>query len=107
MSLDVYLTDDSGVDLYSANITHNLGRMAEAANIYEHLWHPERLGIDKAEALIEPIKAGLCALVSDAAKFEAFDSPNGWGTYKQFVPFVMEYLQALQRHPHAFVRSWT
>ena len=30
-------------DLYSANITHNLGKMADAAGLYEALWRPHRL----------------------------------------------------------------
>lgn len=27
--------------IFSANITHNLNAMAEAAGIYKHLWRPE------------------------------------------------------------------
>jgi hypothetical protein len=29
--------------IYSANITHNLGEMADKAGIYEALWRPHRL----------------------------------------------------------------
>ncbi len=107
MSLDVYLTNEHGEELYSGNITHNLGRMAMAAEIYGYLWHPEELGIDKAAPLIAPIKAGLCKLVTEPAKFKQYDSPNGWGLYEHFVPFVINYLQALQEYPDATVRTST
>lgn len=56
MSLDVYLerkryisydkgktyTEDDE-QAYWANITHNLGKMADEAGIYEALWRPHRL----------------------------------------------------------------
>jgi hypothetical protein len=29
--------------VYNANITHNLGKMAEKAGLYETLWRPYRL----------------------------------------------------------------
>ena len=37
-------------EVYSANITHNLGGMADEAGIYEALWRPEEVGIAKATA---------------------------------------------------------
>jgi len=33
MSLDVYLENEAGEELYSRNITHNLGKMACAAGL--------------------------------------------------------------------------
>jgi hypothetical protein len=60
--------------------------MAEAAGIYMHLWRPEEIGITKAHELIEPLTNGLKLLKDDPEKFKAYDSPNGWGTYKNFVP---------------------
>jgi hypothetical protein len=35
MSLDVYLIAARPTNVYSANITHNLNKMAEAAGIYD------------------------------------------------------------------------
>lgn len=49
MSLDVCLKGKNGETLYSRNITHNLGRMAQAAGIYECLWRPEEHGITHAQ----------------------------------------------------------
>lgn len=104
MSLDVYLVELRPTEVYNANITHNLGSMAEAAGIYEHLWRPGEIGITKASQLIEPLRVGLALLESDPERFKKFDSPNGWGLYKYFVPFVRRYLKACVESPDADVR---
>lgn len=106
MSLDVYLEEVRPTDVYSANITHNLTGMAEEAGIYKALWRPDEIGITKASQLIEPLTAGLALLKSDPPRFEAFNSPNGWGMYEHFVPFVEKYLDACKEHPDAAVRVW-
>jgi hypothetical protein len=123
MSLDIYLSrgedrispcphcDGTGQlnhgpeAVYEANITHNLGEMAEAAGIYGCLWRPEEHGITKAGQLIEPLAAGLAALKADPERFEAHDAPNGWGTYRDFVPWVECYLEACRENPDADVRA--
>ena len=35
--------------------------------------------------------------------FEKFNSPNGWGTYINFVTFVSDYLDACKEYPKAIV----
>jgi hypothetical protein len=104
MSLDVYLTESRPAEVYSANITHNLGAMAEAAGIYMHLWRPDELGITKARELIEPLRAGLERLKAEPQVFERHNAPNGWGLYMHFVPFVENYLRACEESPNADVR---
>lgn len=101
MSLDVSLYAVRRAEVYDANITHNLTGMADAAGIYKHLWRPEEIGITKAEQLIEPLREGLAKLEADPEKYEAFNSPNGWGMYKHFVPFVRNYLAACEANPDA------
>lgn len=103
MSLDVYLTAVRETEVYSANITHNLGAMADAAGIYKHLWRPQELGITKAVDLIDGLTEGLAKLKADPDKFEKFNAPNGWGLYKHFVPFVEKYLAACRENPDATV----
>ena len=116
MSLDVYLMKDEvdvvveklqGIeddrDIYSANITHNLNTMAEAAGIYKHLWRPDEIGITHAHQLVEPLKVGLGLLENDPVKFKKFNAPNGWGMYEHFVPFVRKYLEACEQNPYAKV----
>jgi len=101
MSLDVSLFAVRRTEVYDANITHNLTGMAEAAGIYKHLWRPEEIGVTKAEQLIEPLREGLAKLESDPSKYEAFNSPTGWGKYEHFVPFVRKYLEACEANPDA------
>lgn len=103
MSLDVYLTNGED-EVYWANITHNLGRMAREAGIYEALWRPEEIGITKASQLIGPLSEGLLKLVGEPARFEAFNAANGWGKWEHFVPFVAKYLEACKNNPDAAVR---
>ena len=118
MSLDVYLygpeqevdctcecghchKKKSREELYSANITHNLGKMAAQAGIYCCLWRPEEDGLSKARDLIAPMKKGLELLESDPKRFSAFNAENNWGTYKDFVPWIRCYLDACIENPDA------
>lgn len=87
--------------LFHANITHNLGEMAEAAGIYKHLWRPEELGIDLAMFLIPPLTEGYRKLLSEPEKFEELNPPNNWGDYEGLVDFVGRYLLACIAHPEA------
>lgn len=118
MSLDVYLksktlypcgecgTVNRSEELYWANITHNLGGMAEEAGIYKHLWRPEELVPPATEArqLIEPLRAGLALMKADPERFKKHNASNGWGLYEHFVPFVERYLEACEAHPDALIR---
>lgn len=89
--------------IYWANITHNFGKMANHAGIYEILWRPEEVGITKAQQLIEPLKAGLTLLKNDPERFEQYNAENGWGKYEHLVSFVEKYLNACIENPEADV----
>jgi hypothetical protein len=136
MSLDIYLmrqkwisydagetlTEDSET-IYQANITHNLGKMAGEAGIYEALWRPYQLREDfkewekyaadeyefegkcviKAIDIIPILEKGLADLKARPEHFETFNSPNGWGMYEHFVPFVEKYLEACKEYPQSIV----
>jgi hypothetical protein len=94
--------EESGI-VYSANITHNLGGMADAADIYEALWRPEEIGITKASQLIPLLRDGLAKLNTDPARFKTFNPSNGWGNYEGLVRFVADYLAACEAYPDAVV----
>ena len=137
MSLDVYLyrkrwtSYDGGKthieddeEVYQDNITHNLGKMAGKAGIYEALWRPFQLkkGYDvheddyegqcvfednnpvQAKEIIPLLSAGLADLKERPEYFEQFNSPNGWGMYEHFVPFVENYFNACRKYPEAIIR---
>ena len=116
MSLDIWLeieVDTGGkephkVELFSSNITHNLNTMAEEAGIYKALWRPDELWENPtANKLIPHLEAGLLKLKSHPEHYKQFDASNGWGTYKDFVPFVEKVLIACKKHPKASVITWT
>mgnify|MGYP001560075061 CR=1 FL=1 len=97
----VVSADDDMV--YSANITHNLGKMADEAMLYNCLWRPDEHGITHAEQLIPLLTVGLDMLRSAPARFRALNPSNGWGTYEGLVAFVEKYLAACKEYPTAVV----
>ena len=102
MSLDVHLIVRKKV-VYSANITHNLGNMASRAGVYYALWRPEEIGIKRAKWLIPILNDGLESLQNFPGHYKQFSSPNGWGLYEHFVPFVEGYLAACKEYPEATI----
>lgn len=99
-----YHTDDDL--LYSANITHNLGQMADKAGLYQPLWRPDENGFVLAAQLIEPLRNGLERLKAEPNRFKKFNPPNGWGDYDGLVAFVEDYLRACEKYPSATVNVW-
>lgn len=120
MSLDFYLVSQEPVEktceicgckykdkiiFFEANITHNLVGMAEKAGIYECLWHTKPG--TKASDIVPTLTEGLKQLEERPEYFKQFDSFNGWGTYDDFVPFVIEVLEACKAYPDALVKTST
>jgi len=101
MSLDFYLKRTQPTVVFDRNITHNLNTMAQEAGIYEALWRPDENGYTKAEQIIPILKEGLVKLKSNPNHFERFNSPNGWGLYIHFIPFVEAVLAACEEYPDA------
>ncbi len=108
MSLDVWLTwtgsiaggEPREMTLFDANITHNLGQMWSAAGIYEPLYN--RSGEVKfAKDLLPLIESGLSFLKSDPYRFRRFDASNGWGTYKDALPWLEKLVAACREYPDA------
>jgi hypothetical protein len=97
----VVVNADESEEVYSANITHNLGKMADAAGVYQALWRPEELGATQARQLIDHLTRGLDHLRADPGHFKTFNPENGWGDYDGLVDFVLEYLIACLRYPDA------
>jgi len=116
MSLDVSLTrkyhvsyDNGGTmeekkeELFDANITHNLREMADKAGIYYACWRPEEIGATKAKDILPLLEKGYSDLKARPDYFKQFDSPNGWGLYKNFLPWVEEYLNACREYPESTI----
>jgi hypothetical protein len=106
MSLSIYLNDpQTGEELYSSNITHNLGKMADAADIYYHLWRPEEINMEFAHQIEEALVAGISHLATNKDFYEQFNSPNGWGMYDHFLMFCVNYLKAIKKYPSAKIEA--
>ena len=90
-------------EAYSANITHNLNKMAGEAGIYEYLWRPDEIDISTAKELIKPLQEGLKVLRDDPDRFKVFNPSSGWGSYDVLVGFVKNYLAACEQYPEAVV----
>lgn len=105
MSLDVSLQKPMLTEVFLANITHNLNEMADIAGIYKHIWRPEEIGITHARQLIEPLTEGLKKMKCSPHKYRNYDSPNGWGTYDNFVPWIEKYIDACKENPDAEVKA--
>jgi len=111
MSLDIDLIDNMcshcgrGECVYEANITHNLGKMAEALDIYSQVWHPEKNGVLYASQLIQPLTDAIYKMKRAPKLYKQYDSPNGWGKYDNFLPWLEGLLAACKEHPNAVVRA--
>jgi len=97
------MKEEETTEAYSANITHNLGRMAKACGIYEMVWRPEDCGITQASQLIEPLKLAIAKLKADPVHFKQYNPKNKWGDYDAFLGFLERYLQACCDEPNASV----
>lgn len=101
MSLDVSLEKVLINEVFEANITHNLIGMWTEAGVYNALyWSAGKL----AREIIPELEAGVLAMESDPERFKAFNSPNGWGLYKNALPWLKKYLSACRENPDALIR---
>lgn len=103
MSLDVDLMLD-GNCVFSYNITHNLGHMARAVDLYEYLWRPEEVGIEKASRLGPILYAGMARLIKEEIFCRHLSPETDGGTYEGLVKFVSEYLVACAKYPDAIIQ---
>lgn len=105
MGLHFYLKTEKET-IFTAYITHNLVKMAKAADIYQVLWRSEQIK-DNVSAidLIRPLADGLLKLEDDPKKYKVHNPANGFGNYEGFVDSVWEILCACIKHRDAVVKS--
>ena len=87
------------------NMTHNVKSMAEEAGI-EWLWvlsyYPEAV---KASSLVPALTHAVELMTRDPDRFRRLDSPNGWGTYANFLPWLQDLLRICTESPGLNVRA--
>lgn len=113
MSLDISFSEElkcpdcdkviTTFEVYSTNITHNLIRMASQIGVYNCLWCPEDVGINRAKDMITTLQDGIKRMVKEPEICRSFDSPNGWGTYDDFLPWLCDILQACETYPDSII----
>jgi hypothetical protein len=106
-------------EVYGANITHNLNKMAIEAGLYEALWRPyqliggynipeddddaeyafERENKILAKDIISHLEKGLKELKERPEYYKKFNPSNGWGSYEGLVKFTENYLEACREYP--------
>ena len=109
MSLDVYLRQVMPTEVYSGNITHNLGKMAtqvvlsNGVTLYEILWRPDECNppYTKAKEIADLLDEGFNILLSDPEEYKKYNPENGWGSYDGLVNFVYKYRNACWDNPDA------
>jgi hypothetical protein len=103
MSLDVALKIGREY-VYSDNITHNLGEMAEHCGLYYPCWRPEEINAKKAKHILPMLESGLHVLLADPLYFSRYNPDNNWGTYDGFVKFIQAYSNACKAWPEANIK---
>lgn len=86
--------------LYHDNITHNVRPMAIEAGVYEPLW---REPPPTASGLIEPLREAIRRIEHDASRYVALQTPNGFGTQRDFEEFLDNLMAACVENPDAVV----
>ena len=106
MSLDISLRRMKMTEVFGANITHNLGPMADRAGIYDYLWHPETMGIKTASQLIGPLERAIDLMKMNPELYKQLEPENKWGTYDNFIPWLEKLLEACKAYPESSVNVW-
>jgi hypothetical protein len=89
----------------SMNITHNLKPMAIEAGI-GGLWDisESEPRTTRAKFWIPRLELAVHLMTNDPARFRKLDSPNGWGLYDNFLPWVQEVLRRCKASPNLVLR---
>lgn len=93
-------------DIFHDNLTHNLGKMADACDLYRYLWRPDENNIEYAHQLITPLTLGIQRLISDPEVYKKYNPKNGWGSYDGFLLFCNKLLEKCIQFPKAKVSVW-
>lgn len=112
MSLDVYIKNLQDEDIYTANITHNLGEMASHVpvgdtTLYMACWRPEEIGIKTTGELLPLLIEGVHYMIDHRKELLQYNPPNGWGTYEGFMKFLLNYQHACEDNdPDYLIETW-
>lgn len=110
MSLDIWLEqylDFGGPDgpekqtVLDKNITHNMTGLWRHVGVYDALYMSDG---DTAEKHYPALAVGVDHMLERPDECRGFDAPNGWGTYKDALPWLQEVCEAFRKYPKATIR---
>ena len=90
---------------WSANITHNMGRMADVVpvgdglSLYDVVWRPDEHDISTTDELVERLRSGIDYMITNRKELLKYNPKNGWGDYDSFVSWSLNYLYACIDNP--------
>lgn len=85
------------VRVFDENVGGSLEDLSISANLYQYIWYPDDVGIDKASQLLGPLTAG----------YQRLKEHKTWSVqYDRLCCFVSEYITACREHPDATVTVW-
>jgi hypothetical protein len=105
MSLWISVTVEQPVEVFSANITHNLMNMAMEAGCYRAIWRPEELGITTCAEALPYLREGLKNLISDPRRYKRLNPTNGWGSYESLIDAIGNYIAICEKYPNGKVST--
>lgn len=100
MGLNITILVTKPVEVYSDNITHNLGKMAaevklsNGMTLYQVLWRPDEHQLVLAKDIGDLLDEAWNILLSNPNHYRQFNPHNGWGSYDGLCQFVHEYRNA-------------
>ena len=102
MSLDISLAGPEVVlvEKFSANMTHNVTPMWKLAGIYDALYVSRG---KKAGEVLVVLKAGLKDMRARPFQYRSLDAKNGWGTYDDALPWLVELVAEFTKYPDATI----
>lgn len=104
------------VDEWSANITHNMGKMADHIKVnyqvdgeeyentlYQMVWRPDEVGDGKTccntTVMAQALQSGIAYMVAHRKDLEKYNPENGWGNYNVFLAWLKCYWDVCLEHP--------
>lgn len=92
-----------GVDIrvgeFNTNITYNLSKMFTTAFNTGEYWLDELEG-RKGFEVIELLTNAIIRMVKDPDHFKQFDAPNGWGTFNDALPWLIQLKEECVKNPN-------
>ena len=103
---------------WSANITHNMSRMAlqvpicvkyrnkeYKGTLYDYVWEPGENSNITTSIMSKFLAQGIAYMVENRKKLLPFNPANGWGSYDGFVPWLIKYKEACEDNPGCKIRA--